>query len=212
MASWKMCKTTRAKKAHTNRYPWWLGTLVMGSVHSTSRPLRIVGEHPGTSWGARRAPYERCNPPAGWKPCCWRKTAAVSQNTLWKTPLSSAHLSLPLLEELFSIDSERDWQGLAVRLNTCTVVTDKPQERLRQQTKHLNYDSNTWPACCCASFRNTQLLKPKQLSCQSHILPVNEGDCEWMDPLFSMAIIWPTKSLGMKLANGKISVLISWTT
>jgi hypothetical protein len=33
-----------------------------------------------------------------------------------------------------------------------------------------------------------------------------------MDPLLSMAIIWPTKSLGMKMANGKISVLINCTT
>lgn len=33
-----------------------------------------------------------------------------------------------------------------------------------------------------------------------------------MEPLLSIAMIWPTKSLGMKLAKGKISVLISWTT
>ena len=33
-----------------------------------------------------------------------------------------------------------------------------------------------------------------------------------MEPLLSIAMIWPTKSLGMKLANGKISVLISCTT
>lgn len=33
-----------------------------------------------------------------------------------------------------------------------------------------------------------------------------------MEPLLSIAMIWPTKSLGMKLANGKISVLMSCTT
>lgn len=44
------------------------------------------------------------------------------------------------------------------------------------------------------------------------ILPVNEGAWEWMEPLLSIVMIWPTKSLGMKLANGKISVLINWTT
>lgn len=43
-------------------------------------------------------------------------------------------------------------------------------------------------------------------------LPVKDADCEWMDPRLSIAMIWPTKSLGMKLAKGKISVLMSWTT
>lgn len=47
---------------------------------------------------------------------------------------------------------------------------------------------------------------------QCSILPVNEADCEWIEPLLSIAMTWPTKSLGMKLANGKISVLMSWTT
>lgn len=59
--------------------------------------------------------------------------------------------------------------------------------------------TSSWPPCC--------LIKGT-----TAILPVNDGDCEWMEPLFSIAMIWPTKSLGMKLANGKISVLISWTT
>lgn len=42
--------------------------------------------------------------------------------------------------------------------------------------------------------------------------PVNDEDCEWIEPLLSIVMIWPTNSLGMKLAKGKISVLISCTT
>lgn len=41
---------------------------------------------------------------------------------------------------------------------------------------------------------------------------MNDEDCEWIEPLLSIVMIWPTKSLGMKLAKGKISVLISCTT
>lgn len=48
--------------------------------------------------------------------------------------------------------------------------------------------------------------------CHSATIPVNEDDWECMEPLLSIVIIWPTNSLGIKLAYGSISVLISCTT
>lgn len=70
-----------------------------GSAHSTARLLRSAAEHPGIAWAALKAPSWRCSPPAGWTPCCWRKTAAAFQNTPSRTPPSSAHQSQPLSTE-----------------------------------------------------------------------------------------------------------------
>lgn len=122
-------------------------TWAKGNVHSTSHLLHSAGEHPGTSWGAQRAPYVRCSPPVGLTPCCWKKTAAASQSTPWKTPPSSAHRSLPLSRDGSlildfrcladaAIQSDLQWvdrQGFSVLLKTWTFwqepLSDEPKPR-----------------------------------------------------------------------------------
>ena len=172
-----------------------------GSVHSTAHLPRSVWEHPGTFWGAQRAPSERCSPPAGWTPCCWKKTAATSRNTPSKTPPASAHLFPPLLK--------------GKHLHIKPVISRSPKWFDSGRTDRTLVAGSTHKdlqPCYCSDKPRHGYTARFQKQWEVSYLPVNEGDWEWMEPLLSIAMIWPTKSLGMKLANGKISVLINWTT